>query len=1274
MNHDGVATGNNNTTFPSSSLKHQQQQEQQDNGSEIHHYQQGGQTTPMNGGSIPTLAAAAPTTIIDPTESSNEHPPNGHSASSTAPSSSSSSTILTSNSKLYSRPSLEKSDCEFLLELETCLSNKLCGIDSSAKDFLTDHEEMLILQNESSCSFSSPLEEVYDRLGDFCNESLQKYAQNESAKTTSSTSVTSLILPEGGEIVTTTTTTTANDNTRTLEHASKYLEELFDVICEDYLSTQIYEELIPTNSDDNTKKRKNLGKELRKAKRKKPSKEEKGSFEVAFQIHLNNFNAQYVVEEFQNCMSSHYHFSDNNSLLKNKKNWIDSFVMNRTEFSKHLEDFSRAVIHQRLNETLTAKSSHTSKGVTSTTTSGISSVSGRHSRMLQLAREASEKINDKHHRERSDRESSLDELSSVLSDRLGAFWRKHEKEISEKRKRKKKEEEEKEEALRQQRKLNFLLSQTELYSHFMSRKVSSLDQSGSASASSENGEPSSRERALLASEKQKQYTMDFDAETGKYRTQMEEDKIETSEDIQEEPNIFNGTLKKYQLKGMKWLVSLYEQGINGILADEMGLGKTIQTIAFIAYLAEKKGIWGPTLIITPSSTLHNWQQEFEKFCPTLRVLPYWGALKERKLLRKYWTNPDKLYQKDSPFHVVISSYGLILEDEKYFKKVKWQYLILDEAHAIKSSKSLRWKTLLGMKCRNRMLLTGTPIQNNMKELWALLHFIMPSIFDSHEEFNDWFSKDIESHASKEQDAKLNEQQLARLHMILKPFMLRRVKKDVESEMAPKTELVLHCGFSSLQADMYKYIKDEFKKNSAKEKKKKKATSTADSVANKSALMNIVMQLKKACNHIHLFKEFRQDVFTPVTFSEHPGHVKHVPGKIYDEYENLKNPISLTLPKIIFREIMPEGSLDEEAKRLSIFKRFNFSQDPSYLLHTYGTLFYYLKDSLWRLYKLRNLRNRLVEFRNRKKTFQFLMDELVSEQLTAHIQRCDMLIHNIETLFRNNGTVIRKVKCCFETVIAPPIEIRCSDISSTYHLEPVKTTRFIDKKFLHRNQFVYNTFGSSNVVLPNVSKLIADSGKMRVLDQLLFRLKVEGHRVLIFCQMTKMIDLLEEYMIKRRYSYFRLDGSTGVAERRDMVDAFQNQRVDPVFVFLLSTKAGGLGITLTAADTVIFYDSDWNPTLDAQAMDRVHRIGQTKPVTIYRLITKNSVEERILTIAKQKSTIQETVYKGQFKMQDKEEEVDSSELDEDDDAAVESAVVVDDAGDLDEKEIMSLILD
>lgn len=255
-------------------------------------------------------------------------------------------------------------------------------------------------------------------------------------------------------------------------------------------------------------------------------------------------------------------------------------------------------------------------------------------------------------------------------------------------------------------------------------------------------------------------------------------------------------LKGYQIKGLNWLANLYEQGINGILADEMGLGKTVQSISLMAYLAETQNIWGPFLVIAPASTLHNWQQEFTKFVPNLKALPYWGNVNDRKTLRTIW-NKKQIYNKDSPFHVLITSYQLVVTDEKYFQRIMWQYMILDEAQAIKSSSSARWKTLLGFNCRNRLLLTGTPIQNSMQELWALLHFIMPSLFDSHEEFSEWFSKDIESHAENKDT--LNEHQLKRLHMILKPFMLRRIKKNVQNELGDK--VMLHWEEGSYRCGM-----------------------------------------------------------------------------------------------------------------------------------------------------------------------------------------------------------------------------------------------------------------------------------------------------------------------------------------------------------------------------------------------------------------------------------------------------------------------------------------
>ncbi|XP_062073806.1 chromatin-remodeling ATPase INO80-like [Humulus lupulus] len=191
----------------------------------------------------------------------------------------------------------------------------------------------------------------------------------------------------------------------------------------------------------------------------------------------------------------------------------------------------------------------------------------------------------------------------------------------------------------------------------------------------------------------------------------------------------------------------------------MGLGKTIQAMEFLAHLAEDKNIWGPFLVVAPASVLNNWADEITRFCPDLKTLPYWGGLQDCTVLRKK-INPKTLYCKDAGFHILITSYQLLVSDEKYFRRVKWQYMVLDEAQAIKSSNSIRWKTLLSFNCRNRLLLTGTPIQNNMAELWALLHFIMPTLFDSHEQFNEWFSKGIESHA--EHGGTLNEHQLNRL--------------------------------------------------------------------------------------------------------------------------------------------------------------------------------------------------------------------------------------------------------------------------------------------------------------------------------------------------------------------------------------------------------------------------------------------------------------------------------------------------------------------------------
>lgn len=174
-------------------------------------------------------------------------------------------------------------------------------------------------------------------------------------------------------------------------------------------------------------------------------------------------------------------------------------------------------------------------------------------------------------------------------------------------------------------------------------------------------------------------------------------------------------------------------------------------------------------------------------------------------------------------------------------------------------------------------------------------------------------------------------------------------------------------------------------------------------------------------------------------------------------------------------------------------------------------------------------------------------------------------------------------------------------------------------------------GTNIVDIPKYGRLVTDCAKMRVFSDLINRLYAEKHRCLVFCQMTRMLDILEDFLTWKKMTFFRMDGQTTIQDRRYMVEEYQ--RNDNVFAFLLSTRAGGLGVNLIAADTVIFYDNDWNPTMDEQATDRAHRIGQTKPVTVYRIITKNTVEEKIVKRAKQKQNVQSTVYGDTFKLKD-----------------------------------------
>ncbi|XP_026134831.1 lymphocyte-specific helicase-like [Carassius auratus] len=547
----------------------------------------------------------------------------------------------------------------------------------------------------------------------------------------------------------------------------------------------------------------------------------------------------------------------------------------------------------------------------------------------------------------------------------------------------------------------------------------------------------------------------------------------------QQPKLFTGgVMRWYQVEGIEWLRMLWENGINGILADEMGLGKTIQCIAHIAMMVEKK-VLGPFLVVAPLSTLPNWISEFKRFTPEVTVLLYHGPQKERMDLVK------KIRQPQGPLRmcpVVVTSFEIAMRDRKLLQRFHWNYMIVDEGHRIKNLNCRLVQELKMLMTDNKLLLTGTPLQNNLSELWSLLNFLLPDVFDDLKSFESWF--DISTITSDAENIVANEREqniLHMLHQILTPFLLRRLKSDVTLEVPPKKEIVVYAPLTNKQEAFYMAI------------------------VNKT-----IAKL--------LGQEKDDSAPVPLTSS---GRPKRRTRKVVDYYESNTDSVK-DLEKYLEKV---QKEMDSQASSCPVVD--------------------------------------------------------VSMPVDAQV---NLKLQNILMLLK---------RCCNHAYL---IE---------YPLDPATGEFKIDEQ------------------------LVETSGKFLILDRMLPELKKRGHKVLIFSQMTSILDILMDYCYLRGYDYSRLDGSMSYTDRDENMKKFSS---DPeVFLFLLSTRAGGLGINLTAADTVIIFDSDWNPQADLQAQDRCHRIGQTKPVMVYRLITANTIDEKILERASAKRKLEKMViHKNKFK--------------------------------------------
>lgn len=722
------------------------------------------------------------------------------------------------------------------------------------------------------------------------------------------------------------------------------------------------------------------------------------------------------------------------------------------------------------------------------------------------------------------------------------------------------------------------------------------------------------------------------------------------------PFLLRGTLREYQHHGLDWLAGLYANNTNGILADEMGLGKTIQTIALLAHLACHHEVWGPHLVIVPTSVMLNWEMEFKKWCPGFKILTYYGNQEERKRKRQGWNNDDV-------WNVCITSYQMVLQDQQVFRRRRWHYMILDEAHNIKNFKSQRWQTLLGFNTQARLLLTGTPLQNNLTELWSLLYFLAPPEngeggFVDLTEFHNWFARP-ESQILESGREQLDDEAraiIAKLHKVLRPYLLRRLKADVEKQMPAKVEHVEFCRLSKRQRELY----DGFLSRSD--------TRETLQSGNYMSIINCLMQLRKVCNHPDLFVDrpimtsFRMSRSVPADYEWKEKFIRNrllvtkpmttvnlsFLNMIPTEYEDLSKTHTERIAQLSSHRILLDLREAQKVRANNAYTSLDPASVKSNLVYLESAARWGRFEELQHCVYINALRRQQRPIYGKRLTEFLTLDThlrpykprpRVPAKIMSWFEEDSFLLHNaIPTLQQRAESMemtITKFACVTPAVVTGPemnrflLGERGIQLFEDLDLKlsaPVKYAPYMPPQ--PPPDPWHEARMRLTIQFPDKRLLQYDCGKLQALDKLLRKLQAGGHRALIFTQMTKVLDILEQFLNIHGHKYLRLDGATKVEQRQILTDRFNH---DPrILCFILSTRSGGLGINLTGADTVIFYDQDWNPAMDKQCQDRCHRIGQTRDVHIYRLVSEHTIEANILRKASQKQMLDDVVIQeGEF---------------------------------------------